>query len=240
MRISKRIGRFKLDRIVIGVLVLGAIGLAGRGWLQENPQHNPWAPLELAHPPGWATGQKLDGLRGDVESCRAVLDRAGVAYQVLEPSGDESCRREDRTVLTEGALTPANPQMTCLAATGFEMWMRHGVQPAAQEILGSRVARVEHLGTYNCRTIGGGNDGRWSEHAIGNAIDIAAFLLEDGRRISLLGDWDGADEAAAFLREARDAACASFSTVLSPDYNAAHADHFHLDQADRWTGSACR
>lgn len=240
MKFSTRIGRFRLDRIAIGALVLGAIGLGVRGWLHENPQHNPWAPLEIAHPPGWATGQKLDALRGKTADCRAVLDRGNVAFTVLDPTGADACLRDDRTVLSGGEFTPAKPQMTCPVATGFAIWMRHGVQPAAEEILGTRVARVEHLGTYNCRKIGGGSQGQWSEHATGNAFDIAAFVMADGRRISLLDDWQGDDDEARFLRRARDAACDSFSTVLSPEYNAAHADHFHLDQADRLIGSVCR
>ncbi|WP_232495471.1 extensin family protein [Novosphingobium kaempferiae] len=56
------------------------------------------------------------------------------------------------------------------------------MQPAPEAMLGERVVRLEHLGTANCRRIGGGETGNWSEHAIGNAIDIAAFVLADGRR----------------------------------------------------------
>ncbi|MEL0209365.1 MAG: extensin family protein, partial [Novosphingobium sp.] len=86
------------------------------------------------------------------------------------------------------------------------MWLRHGIQPAAERLLGSPVASVEHFGTNNCRRIGGGSDGNWSEHATGNAIDVSAFVLEDGRRISVLKDWTSGDEKATFLREVRDAA----------------------------------
>jgi hypothetical protein len=115
-------------------------------------------------------------------------------------------------------------------------------------LLGSRVTGLEHYGTNNCRRIGGGRDGNWSEHATGNAIDIAAFKLADGRRIVVRRDWaqpeaDGvADSEAMFLRQVRDAACQEFATVLSPDYNAAHADHLHLDQAPRGAAawSFCR
>ena len=68
------------------------------------------------------------------------------------------------------------------------------------------------------------------------------FELADGRRISVLRDWQGRPQDAAFLRAARDAACRVFSTVLSPDYNAAHRDHLHLDTANRGPGGwrACR
>jgi len=79
----------------------------------------------------------------------------------------------------------------------------------------------------------------WSEHATADAVDIAAFRLADGTRITLVGDWDDRGSKARFLRDVRDGACGLFSTVLSPDYNAAHRDHFHLDQAERmWR--ACR
>lgn len=237
---------FRLDRVAVGLLLLLASVMTGRGWLIDNPQHDPWAPLELAHPPGWATQTKLAALREDVDACRAVLERGDVAFDVLPPSGEGQCRREDRTALGGDRMVPAAPQMTCPVATGLEMWLRHGAEPAAREVLGSPLVRIEHLGTYSCRRIYGTETGNWSEHSTGNAIDIAAFVLEDGRRISLLADWpkDGDSEGegaeAQFLRAVRDSACAMFGTVLSPDYNAAHADHFHLDQEARGFGGVCR
>ena len=240
MKLNRKIGRFVLDRRILALLVLAALALAVRGWLHDHPQHNPWAPLELAHPHGWATAGKLAALRDDLPACRAVLERGNVSFTTMPPTGAGACRRVDRTALTSSGLAPAAPQATCPVATGFALWLRHSVNPAAEEIFGAPVARVEHLGTWNCRRIGGGDAGAWSEHATGNAIDIAAFVLEDGRRISVLADWDGTAEEQAFLRRARDGACLSFATVLSPDYNAAHADHFHLDQAERMIGSMCR
>jgi hypothetical protein len=240
MRISRSIGRFNLDRAIIGLLLLAAASLGARAWLEENPQHNPWAPLNLDDPPGWATQRKLASLRDEPNECRAVLERSGVAFSALDPAGEGECRREDRTVLAEAPLSPRQPVSTCAVAAGFELWLHQGVQPAADELLGSGVARVEHLGTYSCRRIYGGDSGNWSEHATGNAIDIAAFVLEDGRRISLLADWQGEGDEAAFLRRVRDAACGVFGTVLSPEYNAAHADHFHLDQEARGFGGVCR
>ena len=240
MRISRKIGRFSLDRIVIVLLVLGAMALAGRVWLAEHPEHSPWAPLELDHPIGWATQQKISDMRGDPVECRAVLARGDVGFTALEPTGEGECRREDRMTLGEGLLTPAAPQMTCPVATGLELWKRHGLQDAARDIMGSPVARIEHLGTYSCRRMYGSQTGSWSEHATGNALDIAGFVLEDGRRISVLADWNGDEDKAAFLRAARDSACGMFGTVLSPDYNDAHADHLHLDQAQRGLGGFCR
>ena len=85
-------------------------------------------------------------------------------------------------------------------------------------------------------------NGLWSEHARANAVDIAGFRLEDGRRISVAADWNDRGDKGRFLRDVRDGACRLFSTVLSPDYNRAHRDHLHLDEAGRgaWGWRACR
>jgi hypothetical protein len=220
-------------------LVLLVVGIAGWQWLQSHPQHSPWAPLDLRDPPGWATRTKLIALRSDVAECRAVLERSQIAFTALPETGEGECARPDRTRLGDYPLAPDTPAVTCPVAAALELWRRESVAPAARNILGSDLARIEHLGAFSCRRMYGGADGPWSEHATANAIDIAAFVLEDGRRISVLGDWDGEGDKAAFLRAVRDGACGSFATVLSPDYNAAHADHFHLDQDDRWAG-VCR
>ncbi len=240
MTLARTIGSMQLDRMILAVLAIAAAGMAGHAWLGEHPQHNPWAPLSLDDPVGWATGSKLAALQGDVAACREVLFAGMVTFTSLAATAESTCLRADRTVPNGGLLSPSSPQMTCPTVAGYEIWLRHAVQPAARNILGSEVARIEHLGTYNCRRVGGGSQGRWSEHATGNAIDIAAFVLADGTRVQVLDDWEGDGPQARFLRTVRDAACASFSTVLSPDYNAAHADHLHLDQAERMVGSYCR
>lgn len=238
--------RRSIIRSIVGLLCAASLGAAGYAWLREHPEHDPWATLMLGDPPGWATGMKVREMRADRMECRAFLDRSLIKTEALPPAREGQCLRADRQVLSsaaraEVALTPRGAQATCAVDAGLALWLEHGVQPAAQRLLGTRVARIEHLGTNNCRRIGGGEAGNWSEHATGNAIDIAAFVLEDGQRIAVLKDWNGGDDAAAFLRAARDSACESFATVLSPDYNAAHADHLHLDQAQRSGGwSTCR
>lgn len=223
--------------------MIGSLFVAARAWLADHPEHDPWAPLAIDDPVGWATARKVTALRDDPRQCRAILDEAGIGYSVREPTGDGACRREDRTAPAGDAprglvLRPAGADATCAVSAGLALWLRHTVQPAAETGLGSRVVALEHFGTNSCRRIGGGD--RWSEHASGNAIDIAAFVLADGRRISVLRDWQGDDDAAAFLKVARDGACEVFGTTLSPDYNAAHADHLHLDQAQRGLGGYCR
>lgn len=224
------------------LLIIAVIaGFAGWNWLQRYPQHNPLAPLDLRDPIGFATAAKLNALGGDIPACRAVLDRSEIAYSALPEAGEGPCARPDRTKLTDFPLRPSVPATTCRVAAALELWRTKSVAPAARDILGSELSHFEHMGVYNCRRMRGGSSTAWSEHSTGNAIDISAVVLEDGRRISLIDDWDGAEggdaDRARFLRQIRDGACGVFAVVLSPDYNAAHADHFHLDQGGSWGGS---
>lgn len=229
-----------LDGPAFALLIAGAIALAAWSWVREHPQDNPWAPLDLRDPPGWATQLKLARLRDDPASCRAVLARSAVAFTTLAAAGEGACQREDRTLLADLPLAPTRPPVTCALGAGLDLWLAREVQPAARALLGSRVAHVEHYGVYSCRRVNGRGSGAWSEHATGNAIDIAAFVLADGRRISVRSDWQAGSPRARFLHRVRDGACRVFGTVLSPDYNAAHRDHLHFDQAARGWGGFCR
>lgn len=133
------------------------------------------------------------------------------------------------------ALSNLGP-VTCPLATTFAAWARFGIDRAARQILGSPLVRIETMGSYNCRNVAGTT--RRSAHATANAIDVSAFILADGRRISVIGDWSGGTDAERrFLRIVHDSACKRFGTVLGPNYNAAHADHLHVELGD---GSYCR
>lgn len=130
----------------------------------------------------------------------------------------------DRAPLSVGNLGPVQ----CSVAKAFTEWARFGVDRAAREILGSPVARIETMGSYACRNVAGSE--RRSAHARAEAIDVGGFVLADGRRIVLERDWNGGDAATRrFLRVVHQSACKRFGTVLGPDYNAAHEDHFHLE-----------
>ncbi len=125
------------------------------------------------------------------------------------------------------ALTNLGP-VTCPLAETFAAWARYGVDRAAQQILGSPLVRIETMGSYNCRNVAGSD--RRSAHATANAIDISAFVLADGRRITVTGDWHGGTpEERRFLTAIHSSACKRFGTVLGPAYNAAHRDHLHLE-----------
>lgn len=230
---------FAHDRLVLWLFALAAIPLAALSWLAEHPEHDPRAPLDLSDPPGWATQAKMLALKSDPADCRAVLDRSGVAFTALEPQGEGACARPDRTIVDALPLSPRVPPATCATGIALHIWIRDTVQPAARQHLGEEVSRVTHMGAYSCRRMYGREGGRWSEHATGNAIDIGGFVLSEGRTVSVLRDWDSDADEAEFLRAVRDGACPVFATVLSPDYNAAHRDHFHFDQSDRYR-SVCR
>lgn len=237
--ISRRLGKFVWDRRVLLLLAIAAVVLTGRVWLAEHPEHDPWAPLDLRHPSGWATAAKLRALGNDVPECRAVLERSQIAHTVLPSNGEGACARPDRTRLDAFPFSPDRPATTCAVGIALQLWQRDALGPIADELFDSRIDRIEHLGVFSCRRLYGRGSGPWSEHATGNAVDIAGFVLTDGTRISVLRDWPTDGAKAEFLRRVRDGACRSFSTVLSPEYNAAHADHFHLDMRGGW-GGTCR
>ncbi|RIV85291.1 extensin [Aurantiacibacter xanthus] len=129
----------------------------------------------------------------------------------------------------DGELALSNlGAVTCPVSQAFAGWARFGVDRAARQILGAKLARIETYGSYNCRNVAGSS--RRSAHATASAIDISGFVLSDGRRISVLDDWDGGSAAyRQFLRTVQASACRRFGTVLGPDYNAAHRNHFHLE-----------
>jgi len=175
--------------------------------------------------------------------CAARLNAAKVRFEPL-PNQDRGggCTTIDTIRLLEIGTPIANlGPMTCPLAANFAAWVQYAVRPAARLYLRSEVVRVETFGTYACRDVrgtGGTIAGKRSEHAHANAVDISAFVLADGRRISLLGDWHAGGPNAQFLRVLHQSACKRFRTVLGPDYNAAHRDHFHFDMGGR--GSFCR
>ena len=199
--------------------------------LAAPPQDLPWKPLRLADPVGLATERKYVRAAADPAACRRILLEGGVRFDESPPRTDGDCSQANAVRLRGGTtpLSPAAPVMTCPQALAFAFWDRHGLQPAARRLLGAEVTQVDHLGTYACRNVYGRQDARRSEHAFANALDVAGFRTADGRRLKVLGEFQGADADGAFLREARDEACRWFRATLSPDYNAAHADHLHLD-----------
>ncbi len=127
------------------------------------------------------------------------------------------------------AVTPS-ATLNCPVTNAIADWMRESVVGAAEAELGAKPARIVNASSYACRTRGHKRRARLSEHAFGNALDIGAFVLEDGRRVDVKQHPKGSAEA-RFLASIRKSACTYFTTVLGPGYNRAHADHLHLDIA---------
>lgn len=139
----------------------------------------------------------------------------------------DSLRSDDAKL----ALTNLGP-VTCPLADTFAAWARFGADRAAQQILGSPIVRIETMGSYNCRNVAGSS--RRSAHATANAIDVSGFVLADGRRITVAGNWnDQSPKVRRFFTAIHTSACKRFGTVLGPAYNAAHKDHLHLELSGR-------
>ena len=235
--------------LIVALICVTVIAvIEGAGYVGRHPQDFPWTRLDLNQPIGRFTGAKLAGLGDDADRCRALLADAGSVDRVVPALiAEPPCGYDDGMRLmadSESAIVfrPAGPVTSCPVAAALLLWERDIVQPAAERHFGQRIVAIDHAGSFACRRIYGRSEGRFSEHATANAFDVLGFRLADGRLVSVLRDWRGGGSDAAFLRDVRDGACRLFSTVLSPDYNQAHADHLHVDQAARGAlgGRLCR
>ncbi len=126
--------------------------------------------------------------------------------------------------------------LACPIVSMLDRWFADSVQPAAQRWFGTRVAEIKQISAYSCRGMNGNPHAHISEHAFGNALDISAFVLADGRRITVKNGWNGMPEERGFLRDIQGGACQIFNTVLAPGSNSHHADHFHVDLMRRSSG----
>lgn len=201
-----------------------ALLLAGCGSRERPAQQRPAPPRGAIAKPSVR----------DTAQCLGDLHREAVSFRVL-PDKDlgNGCGLAGTVQLVDIGVPVTNlGAVRCGEARAFTSWVRNGVAPAAYQILGSELARVESMGSYACRNVVGSarSASRRSGHAIANAVDIGGVTLKDGRRISILADWNSPDPAVRrFLQTIHGSACKRFGTVLSPDYNAAHHNHLHLE-----------
>jgi hypothetical protein len=224
-----------LSKILLIFLLLGAAIFAAF-WFGVVPQtFSPLSPLSLDKRDQWFVDLRLAALRRDPTLCRAILKQPYVnAIPVADKPPENGCGWANSFGFSEvgGARVSVQP-LTCEMVAALALWTRYELQPAAMAIFGHPVAKVDHLGTYSCRNIEGKN--RRSEHASANAIDISGFTLLDGRKISVFHHWRSTRSEAKFLRRVQRAACRYFRVTLGPEYNAAHADHFHFDRSAFWS-----
>lgn len=185
------------------------------------PEWDPRAPLDLTAAPNMMTGMKLRRARWSPQACFAAFEASRIPVtRVPDRPSEVGCGLENAVRLpTTLRMSPSAPVVTCRVAAAWVLYERNTLLPAG-------VVGATHLGTHACRNVNRARHGRLSEHATANAIDIAAFRMNDGRELRLARHWEGEDRR---LRRFRDGACDWFGAVLGPEYNAAHSDHFHLD-----------
>lgn len=162
--------------------------------------------------------------------CVNNLMTTGVSFLVVPNDTKGNCTVPQMVVLDRG-LYPytgtGNVRGTCPLMSAVHVWEKTVVQPAAARHLRSPIDKIWEMGTYSCRNIAGTN--KRSEHSKGNAIDIGGFHLKNGQKITILKDWGKNTPEGRFLRDVYQGSCRVFNGVLSPNYNAAHRDHLHLD-----------
>jgi hypothetical protein len=133
------------------------------------------------------------------------------------------------------AVNPA-ATLACPMVTALDRFVSETVQPAAARWFGQPVVTIKQISAYACRGMNDDPNAKISEHAFGNALDIAAFTLADGHAIAVKTGWRGTPAEQGFLHDVEEGACATFATVLAPGSNAYHEDHMHVDLMRRTSG----
>jgi hypothetical protein len=199
----------------------------------DGPSTGPGAPLSLM-PPG------LDQQRGEPQYSVRPVYGAPPAYPPPQgaPATVPLGPARGPAITASIGPTAVNPPATlaCPIVSVLDRWITEAVQPAALRWFGQPVAEIKQISAYSCRGMNGDPRAHISEHAFGNALDIAAFTLADGRRITVKDGWHGLPEEQGFLRDVQNAACQFFATVLAPGANVYHYDHMHVDLMRRASG----
>ncbi len=164
-------------------------------------------------------------------ACLQSLDRRHILYQrvkdwtTAEGCGISQAVRVDRSALEWNRST----LMSCSLSAVLWDFETQVVQPAAERNFGQAVRKMSNAGAYNCRGERGGRPERLSQHSFGKALDVTGFELADGTVISVQKDWRNRGAKSEFLHQVAQGACKVFSVVMTPNRNAEHHDHLHLD-----------
>lgn len=155
------------------------------------------------------------------------------------PGAIPGCGVEDavRVSSVSGVPLSTHAVMDCTTAKALKTWVDTGMKPAFGR--GETVAQIRVAAHYACRTRNNQKGAKISEHGKGHAIDISGFTLRNGATVTVLRDWGGSRYSQA-LRQMHQSACGPFGTVLGPNANRFHRDHFHFDTARYRAGSYCR
>lgn len=235
---TKRLAGLVASLLVLagcGRLIPDAPGPTQTGPRSYAPVRTPVGSGLIDRPVDGGTRDRITRTAADPQQCVAELRAARINYV---PSADrvntETCFLQNAGVIgpdmgTIARLAPAEPTATCELALALSVWRRQVVEPAARQMLGSDVVQIDHMGTYACRPVNNRAGARPSAHSRAAAFDFAGVRLRDGRRITVLADWNDGGPEGAFLKRIRDEGCRVFGTVLSPEYNAEHRDHLHME-----------
>ncbi|MGF1622816.1 MAG: extensin family protein [Rhodomicrobiaceae bacterium] len=205
---------------------------------------NPRIASEAYGPPileTWSAAQ----IRDARQICEKQVSEDKLGFDFVDPIRDGVCGAPAPIAVSMVTLKPdteIRPAaiVRCPFADALNRWVTEVVQPRAAELLNDRIVRLTNVASYHCRTRYNAPGQRMSHHAFANALDISAFETEKGEVITLTKHWEGDEPPAKFLKAVHEGACKMFGTVLGPDANAAHRDHFHFDMAKRRRNSYCR
>jgi len=169
-------------------------------------------------------------------ACRTDLHKLGVKFEERAPLSDPvaGCSVPNPiAVSTLSASVKIGPEavMNCALADQLARFIEVTASPAAEKIFGSPIASIRQASAYVCRDRHGTS--KISEHAFGNAVDIAEFVLKDKTVIEVKDYGDSDPKRTEFLDDVRAAACGPFRTVLGPGADPDHSLHFHFDLEPR-------
>lgn len=202
-------------------------------------RYNPFAPLMISDPPNIITKYKLRRLDKQPEACLAALERArevgAISYvQVANSAGNCPLVSPVRVQKFGSVSLSSSFLASCRLALSSAMFVSQVAKPQAEAQLGTKLTGIDHLGSYACRNVYNRTEGRLSEHATAEALDVAGFRLADGKTVTVLKAWKEEGASGNFVRDMFNQSCPYFGNSIGPDYNAAHANHFHLGM--RWFG----
>lgn len=180
--------------------------------------------------------------RADERARGALCGDLNIQGEVISriPGRISGCGIENpvRVRSISGVVLTQLARMDCTTARALREWVDTGAKPAVGN-MGGGIANLRVVAEYACRTRNNLSGAKISEHGRGRAIDIAGIGLRDGSEITVLTEWNSGAEGRV-LHQMHRAACGPFGTVLGPDANRFHRDHFHFDTARYRSGSYCR
>ncbi|EUB96920.1 Extensin family protein [Rhizobium sp. CF080] len=176
----------------------------------------------------------------ELKACLADLTSLGAKFEPTDPIDDgNGCGIESPIDVTEvlPGVSLGGATMRCKTAVSMAHWLKDTVQPALNIAMpGRKITGLVPGSTYACRLRNSASTGKISEHARGNAFDVAAFKLDNGEKMTMKPRDEDSTMEGAFQRTATAGACLHFTTVLSPGSDAAHQNHLHLDVLERKDG----